>query len=89
MKKFFIVLPEIFSKTQQCSWIFRRTRFFPDNPALSVSAHYCPETSCQVSERSIEKLTDKQMNERMNKGQSIGPTSYVGGFKTKEKLAGF
>ena len=65
--------------------IYRTTQ----NPASSVGAHYCPETSCHVSERSIEKLTDKQMNERMNKGQSIGPTSYVGGFKTKEKLAGF
>ena len=48
MDKICIILPEIISKTlylfDRFSWIFLPTRFFPENPASSVCAHYCSET---------------------------------------------
>ena len=67
MNKICIVLPEIFSKNlyfDRFSYIFRRTRFFTENPASSVCTHYCTETSCEVSERSYDGRT--------NMGLSIG-----------------
>jgi hypothetical protein len=74
MNKICIVLPKIFSKTlffDRFSWIFRRTRFFLENPSSSVCAHYWSETSCQVSERSydlfVRKTPDRQTDKRTSR----------------------
>ena len=67
-----IVLPKMFSKNlhfDRFSWIFLATRFFPENPALSVYAHYGPVTSCQISVRSYDQFSRKAPDRRTDMGQ--------------------
>ena len=35
-----------------CIALIEWSRFFPENPAVSVFVHYCPLTYCQISEKS-------------------------------------
>ena len=61
------------------------SRFFLQNRASSLFTPYRCLTSCKKSKRSYDRLlrksADRWTDGRTNMGQSIGPTSYVGGSK--------
>ena len=56
---------------------FGKPRFFFKNPASSVGAHYCPATSCQVSERSYDRFSSKTPDRRTDGQGSIYRTNLL------------
>lgn len=75
---------------------FQSNEIFHGKSGFVSWSNYCPEPSCQVSERSYDQFLRKTQGQtngrtsgRTDVGQSIiGPASYVGWFKTPKIRTG-